>query len=189
MLYSLSYIQTQKARNMPGNPCTFYNTQNSRLLQNWTNKTSSFRCTRLLYPKINNKTTAIFEKHCLFFNYQSRCSPITAEGSALSSVIFQPQLPYRFPPAAGLPDAPSHPPCTGQIEIRFPPHRWWHLYSGHPRQIPWEGNCRFLPGSGQLRNVPIRSFPRRVSRSGISSTTMSISFSFVNILHCSRISI
>ena len=39
--------------------------------------------------------------------------------------------------------------------------------------------CRTI----SLRNVPIRSFPRRVSKSGMSSTTMSITISFVRILH------
>ena len=38
------------------------------------------------------------------------------------------------------------------------------------------------------KNVPIRSFPCRVSSRGMSSTTMSTLFSLVNILHCSKIS-
>ena len=39
-----------------------------------------------------------------------------------------------------------------------------------------------------LRKVPIRSLPRRVSSSGISSTTMSAPFVWVSSRHCSKIS-
>ena len=39
-----------------------------------------------------------------------------------------------------------------------------------------------------LRKVPIRSFPRRVSSSGISKTIMSMPLSFVRIRHCANIS-
>ena len=47
-----------------------------------------------------------------------------------------------------------------------------------------ESTCNTI----SLRNVPIKSFPHRVSNNGISKTIISILFSFVRYLHCFIIS-
>ena len=52
------------------------------------------------------------------------------------------------------------------------------------RFLTKESTCSTM----SLRKVPIRSLPRRVSSSGISSTTMSAPFIWVSSRHCSKIS-
>lgn len=62
-----------------------------------------------------------------------------------------------------------------------------------PLAVAWCWLAHFIPQkkapAAQYRlKVPIKSFPWRVSSSGISRTTMSTFFSFVNNRHCSKIS-